>query len=200
MSQAIQLYLASTSPRRRELLQQLGLVFDTLSVDVNERIMENEPARDFASRMALEKARAGWQHVQRIQSLPVLGSDTVVVVDDVIFGKPRDRQHAVDMLTRLSDRCHQVITAVALVREADEDVRVNCSQVCFRALSMDEINAYWKTGEPQDKAGAYAIQGIAAQFIRHLQGSYSAVMGLSLYETAELLSGFDVQCLLSVEN
>jgi septum formation protein len=200
MSRAIQLYLASTSPRRRELLQQLGLVFDTLSVDVNEKMKENEHARDFVSRMALEKARAGWQCAQRMQSIPVLGSDTVVVVDEDIFGKPRDRQHAVDMLTRLSDRCHQVITAVALVHGQEEDVRVSNSQVCFRPLSMDEINAYWKTGEPQDKAGAYAIQGIAAQFICHLQGSYSAVMGLPLFETAELLSEFAVQYLLPTKN
>ena len=199
MSRALQLYLASTSPRRRELLQQMGLVFDTLHVDVDERIQENEPARDFVIRMALEKARAGWQHALRIQSLPVLGSDTAVVVDDEIFGKPRDRQHALDMLMRMSGRCHQVMTAVALVSESGEDVRVNCSQVCFRPLTMDEINAYWQTGEPQDKAGAYAIQGLAAQFIRHLHGSYSAVMGLPLYETAELLSEYGVQCLAPVE-
>jgi septum formation protein len=125
----------------------------------------------------------------------VLGSDTVVVVDDEIFGKPRDRGHALDMLTRMSSRCHQVMTAVAVVHEAEEDVRVNCSQVCFRPLSQDEINCYWESGEPQDKAGAYAIQGLAAQFIRYLQGSYSAVMGLPLYETAELLEEYGVQCL-----
>ncbi len=195
MSRAIQLYLASTSPRRRELLQQLGLVFDTLAVDVNETIMDNESANDFVVRMALQKATAGWQHIRREQPLPVLGSDTVVVVDDEIFGKPRDRAHAQDMLTRLSGRCHQVLTAVALKSVATEDVRVNSSQVCFRSLSMQEINAYWQTGEPQDKAGAYAIQGLAAQFIRHLQGSYSAVMGLPLYETAELLSETGVECL-----
>ncbi len=199
MSQKLQLYLASTSPRRRELLQQMGLVFTTLSIDIDEQKKEFESPRDFVSRMALEKARAGWQHRQRTESLPVLGSDTVVVVDEEIYGKPRDRQHAMDMLTRISGRCHQVITAVALVHESMQAVELNCSQVCFRALSEQEMHAYWQTGEPLDKAGAYAIQGLAAQFICDLRGSYSGVMGLPLYETVELLADFGVECLSVAE-
>ena len=188
MDREIQLYLASTSPRRRELLQQLGLAYGTLKVDVDETVQEHEAARDFVMRMALQKARTGWQHEQRTQPVPVLGSDTIDMVDDEIFGKPRDKQHAQEMLMRLSGRCHQVLTAVAVKLDASEDVRVNCTEVCFRNLAAEEINAYWQTGEPRDKAGAYAIQGLAAQFIHHLHGSFSAVMGLPLYETAELLS------------
>lgn len=186
--QNFQLYLASTSPRRQSLLKQVGYTFETLTIAIDEMSHEDEKADAFVSRMALEKARAGWQHTQRTSQVPVLGSDTVVVVDDKILGKPRDREHAISMLELLSGRCHQVLSAVAIKQEDDESVMVSVSEVCFRHISRTEIEAYWLTGEPEGKAGAYAIQGRAALFIRQLQGSYSSVMGLPLYETAELLT------------
>jgi len=192
MDPLIQLYLASTSPRRQALLQQVGYVFDTLAIDVDETPVVNEKAADFVSRMALEKARAGWRHAQRTDLLPVLGSDTVVVLDDDIFGKPQNREHAVSMLGQLSARCHQVLTAVALKQDTYETVRLNTSRVCFRQLTRTEIESYWQTGEPEGKAGAYAIQGRAALFIQYMEGSYSSVMGLPLCETGELLAEMGV--------
>ena len=188
MDQLIQFYLASTSPRRKDLLQQAGYVFDTLAIDVDETPLLNEKAADFVSRMALEKARAGWLQAQRTGVLPVLGADTVIVLDDDIFGKPENRSHALSMLEQLSARYHQVMTAVAIKLNEHEVVRLNTSRVCFRQLTRAEIESYWQTGEPEGKAGAYAIQGRAALFIRHMEGSYSSVMGLPLCETGELLA------------
>lgn len=182
-----QLYLASTSPRRQELLLQLGLEFDILAINIDESMQINEVPRDFVQRLALEKAGAGWNHPGRQQDLPVLGSDTIVVHDGEIFGKPRDSEHAQQMLARLSGNCHQVMTAVALKYAGQETVSVNISRVCFRSMTIEEIKAYCLTSEPEGKAGAYAVQGLAAQFIHHLEGSFSGVMGLPLYETAELL-------------
>ncbi len=178
------LLLASRSPRRVELLHQLGLEFEVLGVDVDETWENTEPAADHVLRLATTKAARGRE---LRPALPVLGADTAVVVDDQVFGKPRDRDHAIDMLSRLSGRGHEVYSAVALAAGAVHTA-LNITQVCFRPISQREIEDYWATGEPADKAGAYAIQGLAAAFIERIEGSYSGVMGLPLYETAGLLA------------
>lgn len=182
-----QLVLASTSPRRRELLAQLGVAFDVLPVSIDERPLAAEQAADHACRLALAKARAGAAQVGA--EVCVLGADTVVVVDGEIFGKPADAEAAAVMLRRLSGRTHEVLSAVARVYRGGHQVRLSESKVTLRALSAAEIAAYCASGEPLDKAGAYAIQGRAAAFVRHLEGSYSGVVGLPLFETAELLAG-----------
>jgi septum formation protein len=179
------LVLASTSPRRRELLGQLGVTFEVLSVDVDERPLPGELAADHVCRLALAKARVG---AAQSPGACVIGADTVVVVEDDILGKPRDAQDAIAMLRRLGGRTHSVLSGVACLHAGAHQVRLSESRVSFRTLSTDEIAAYCATGEPLDKAGAYAIQGRAAAFIRHLEGSYSGVMGLPLYETADLLT------------
>lgn len=182
----IDIYLASASPRRRELLQQLGVRFSVRVADVAEVIQEAESPAQFVQRLASDKARTVWEALPTAQRRPVLGADTVVVVDAHILGKPASREHARQMLEMLSGRSHQVLTGVALVSQ-QHSVCVNVSEVRFRDLRAVEIDAYWQTGEPVDKAGAYAIQGYAAAFIEHLSGSYSGVMGLPLYETSQLL-------------
>lgn len=179
------LYLASQSPRRRELLQQICVPFEPLTVDVDETVLANESPTDYVQRLALEKARAGVQ--QMSPHAWVLGADTSVVLEQQIFGKPSNAKDAMHMLQQLSGKTHQVMTAIALVSATQVLTRLNISAVQFRSLQMDEIERYIATGEPHDKAGAYAIQGLAAQFISHLSGSYSGVMGLPLYETAEIL-------------
>lgn len=190
-----QCYLASTSPRRRQLLQQLGVTFQVLPIEIHEVRQVQESAQEYVTRVALDKARAGWNSPQRIHACPVLGADTEVVMDDRVFGKPRDREHALEMLGSLSGHCHQVLSGVAIVQGEREKVVLNTSRVCFRPLTEAEIRAYWQTGEPVGKAGAYAIQGRAAMFISHLEGSFSGVMGLPLFETAELFSAFGVSML-----
>jgi septum formation protein len=181
-----QLYLASQSPRRRELLAQIGVAFEVLTVDVDETARAGEAAAAYVRRVALDKAHAGWQGLPGAHRRPVLGADTAVVCGPEILGKPRSRAQALDMLQRLSGRTHTVLSAVALV-DGRAEVRVQSSLVTFRTLRPDECAAYWETGEPVDKAGAYAIQGRAAIFISRIEGSYSGVMGLPLYETAALL-------------
>jgi septum formation protein len=184
-------YLASSSPRRRELLAQIGLGFRVLQVDIDETPRPGESPQAYVRRLALAKARAGRDAVERREVRPVLGADTSVIVDGVMLGKPRDRAHGIEMLLRLSGRSHEVLTAVALagMREA---VRLSTSRVTFRTLGRAECEAYWDTGEPRDKAGGYAIQGHAAAFVSRLEGSYSGVVGLPLYETAQLLKEFGI--------
>ena len=178
--------LASRSPRRRELLHQIGVDFDVIDVDVDEQRGPQESAEAFVARVALDKARAGRSALPAGSPMPVLGADTAVVIDDEVLGKPRDGADAARMLSLLSGRTHRVLTAVALVA-GRETVCVSTSNVTFRTLGDAECAAYWASGEPADKAGAYAIQGLAAVFISRLEGSYSGVMGLPLYETATLL-------------
>ncbi len=190
-----QLYLASQSPRRRELLMQIGLSIAVLNIQIPEIPQLNEAPMAFAKRMALTKAKTGWQSAQRKYDCPVLSADTIVVCDNRILGKPADREEGIAMLTQLSAKTHQVITAVAVVREEQVYCDYSVSQVTFRALQPAEIMQYWETGEPCDKAGAYAIQGLAATFIAHLEGSYSGVMGLPLYETAKLLNKLGIAVL-----
>lgn len=228
---APQIYLASASPRRAELLRQLGVDFQLLVQDVPERRLPGEAAEDFVRRLAMEKAQAAWRqllespqrggkspqrgdkspqrgnksHQRGNKSRPVLGADTVVVVDNEILGKPRDREHALAMLGSLSGRMHRVLTAVAVVARDDlgqDRLRLACSEskVWFRSLSQAEREAYWCSGEPQDKAGAYGIQGLGALFVQRLEGSYSGVMGLPLFETGELLREFGLEILRSEKN
>jgi len=194
MSAPFDIYLASASPRRQELLTQISVRFELLKVTVPEVPAEGEKPRDFVQRVALEKARAGKQLLAADDAHPVLGADTAVVVDDCILGKPANKDDAIAMLTSLSGRKHQVISAVALVAEY-EAIRTNISQVTFNSLSREQIHAYWNSGECQDKAGGYAIQGRAAMFINDLHGSYSGVMGLPLYETTALLNEFGINSL-----
>jgi len=186
-----QLYLASQSPRRAALLQQIGVNFEVLSVAVDETMLATETPEQFARRLAVEKARAGWQALSPGRQRPVLGADTIVITADTVMGKPADRQQAIAMLQTLSGITHEVVTAVALATD-HESVCSQRSRVTFRTLSRQECEAYWDSGEPRDKAGAYAIQGLAAMFITRLDGSYSGVMGLPLYETTELLNTFGI--------
>lgn len=195
------IYLASKSPRRQELLRQIGVEFDELRLreaagrrcDVRERPRPDEEALTYVRRIATAKAKAGWRRAQQrgLPSRPVLGADTEVVLDGRIFGKPATARAAAGMLEALSGRRHDVLTAVAVCRERRVEVVVSASVVTLRRLSVAEIERYVATSEPFDKAGGYAIQGRAAMFVRRLEGSYSGVMGLPLYETAHLLARFD---------
>lgn len=181
--------LASVSPRRQELLNQIGVPHVVVGAHIDEAVHAGESPHDYVQRMARSKAMEVWKEHS---SLPVLGADTTVVLDGATLGKPRDRSDALQMLARLSGRTHEVLTAVALTTLGGTGVRVSVSSVRFRSLSAEECAAYWDTGEPRDKAGAYAIQGRAAVFIESLQGSYSGVMGLPLFETVELLKAAGV--------
>lgn len=181
--------LGSASPRRRELLNQIGITHSARSANIDERPLPQEAPEIYVLRMALEKARAV---LNQGPALPVLGADTAVVVDGLILGKPADEMDGLAMLRRLSGRRHQVLTAVALVEPGREATRLSVSHVTFRSMSDEEMAAYWRTGEPADKAGGYGIQGYAAAFIEHLEGSFSAVMGLPLFETVDLLREFGI--------
>ena len=188
------IYLASQSPRRRELLDQIGVGYEVLLVEVDEQVKDNESAQDYVCRIALDKARAGWKLLAKDRRRPVLGADTAVVTGSGILGKPQDREHATRMLQQLSGRTHTVLTAVALVG-ATETVQLRTSYVTFRTVTTAECEAYWNSGEPVDKAGGYAIQGRAAIFISRIEGSYSGIMGLPLFETAELLQEAGIKVL-----
>jgi septum formation protein len=192
-SQPPALCLASMSPRRRELLQQIGVSHLVTAPHIEEAVLAREPAADYVVRMARTKALT--VHSQSV-GLPVLAADTVVVIDALILGKPAGAAEGVAMLERLSGRAHEVLTAVALATDDGLTFRLSASEVRFRQLSRAECIAYWDSGEPHDKAGAYAVQGRGAVFIEHLSGSYSGVMGLPLYETAELLRAAGVPCWL----
>lgn len=188
------LYLASGSPRRRELLAQIGVPFVTLGAAIDESALPAEPAHGYVERLALEKARAGLASLADNTDAVVLGADTAVVLDGQILGKPQTRSEALAMLAALSGREHQVLTAVALASRTRSAVQVVTSRVTFRPLRPGEAEAYWATGEPCDKAGSYGIQGLAAVFVSQLQGSYSAVVGLPLCETAQMLNEFAIPC------
>lgn len=186
------LYLASGSPRRRELLTQIGVPFIVINAPVDESPLPSESAPAYVERLARAKAAAGLARVDG--PAVVLGADTAVVLDGRILGKPEKREDALAMLADLSGREHQVLTAVAL----DDGQRVHSfcvtSKVRFRAISTDEAQRYWASGEPVDKAGGYAVQGLGAVFVTGLSGSYSAVVGLPLCETADLLGQFGIAC------
>ncbi|OOZ36401.1 Maf family protein [Solemya velesiana gill symbiont] len=179
------LFLAFISPRRRELLRQIGVDRTVVEVNVDETPLPRESPAEYVIRLALAKARAGHDNLGT-RSATVLAADTAVVLGDEIMGKPADKAMAATMLRKLSGRTHKVLTGVALVGRVEE-TRLSVNRVSFRNLEAQEIQAYWSSGEPRDKAGSYGIQGLGAMFISHLEGSFSGVMGLPLFETAELL-------------
>jgi septum formation protein len=197
-----ELILASQSPRRRELLTQLGYQFTCLAADIDESVRVDEAPQDYVERLAREKV----QHVLNLHSgskdlsknkFVVLGADTSVVLNNQILGKPETKADCLAMLSLLSNSQHQVYTSIAVGHIDKANLhkiisQVICTDVYFKALTPNEIERYWQTGEPQDKAGSYGIQGIGGQFVKHIQGSYSAVVGLPLYETANLLAEFDM--------
>jgi septum formation protein len=187
------LYLASKSPRRAQLLDQLGLRPRLLDVSVPEQRGAAEPASDYVCRVAGDKALAGLQSLAAEPGAVVLGADTEVVLDDHVFGKPTDAASAAAMLRRLSGRSHRVLSAVHCVADGRAEQRLQVSEVRFAELDEATIAAYVATGEPFGKAGGYAIQGCAAAFIEHLSGSYSGVMGLPLFETSRLLAAFGIR-------
>ncbi|MDH0731157.1 Maf-like protein [Pseudomonas sichuanensis] len=185
-----QLYLASGSPRRRELLTQIGVPFTVVSAPIDETPLPGEAPSAYVERLAQAKAVAGFAHTDG--NGVVLGADTTVVLDDEILGKPQDREDFLAMLGDLSKREHQVLTAVALTDGQRSISRCVSTTVRFRAISFEEALRYWASGEPLDKAGGYAIQGLGAVFVSGIEGSYSAVVGLPLSETAELLEQFAI--------
>jgi septum formation protein len=187
------IYLASASPRRRELLSQLGLEFEAIPSNLVEERRAGESPAEYVTRVARDKARyvAGLVKARGLPAHPVLGADTEVVLDGEIFGKPRDRDHGMEMLRRLGGRTHEVLSALCLIHDGREHAALSVSRVTFAPLTGAEIAQYWETGEPADKAGAYAIQGRAAAFIARLEGSYSGVMGLPLYELVGILRNIE---------
>jgi len=190
-------YLASGSPRRRELLTQIGVPFKVLTVSVDEALAPGEAPENYVTRLAKAKAACGWEASRAPRppepgpaasnTAPVLAADTTVILGGRILVKPADRTDGERMLLELSGHTHEVLTAVALAMPSGVESRLCRSEVTFRAITAAEARDYWETGEPQDKAGGYAIQGRAAIFVAGLRGSYSGVMGLPLYETAQLL-------------
>lgn len=185
------LYLASSSPRRKDLLKQIGVEFKILNIDVDESISFEETSVAYVERMAILKARTGKSKLS-LNGVVVLGADTSVIIDGEILGKPKDRCHGLSMLSLLSGRSHEVLTSLAMVRGDDVQIRTSSTQVMFRCIDSDERERYWETGEPVDKAGAYAIQGRGAAFVKSIKGSYSGVVGLPLLETVELLNHFKI--------
>lgn len=179
--------LASASPRRRELLDQIGVSYRVVAHGADERHLAGESPETYVRRMAHEKAIS-----VAADDAAVLGADTVVVCDDRILGKPRDREHALHMLGLLSGREHHVCSAVTVCRGGDCRSALSTSRVRFRQIGEEEREAYWRSGEPEGKAGGYAIQGLAAVFVRRIEGNYSGIMGLPLFETAQLLAGFGI--------
>lgn len=177
--------LASASPRRRELLQQIGVAFELVQAAIDETVLAAEDPVSYVQRLALAKAQAGMQAIAG--RLPVLGADTTVVVNQQILGKPADKAEFLAMMQQLSGRQHQVMTAVALVSTTQQLQVLSVTDVWFRPLTQTELIAYWDSGEPQDKAGGYGIQGQAARFVQRINGSYSGVVGLPLCETDQLL-------------
>jgi septum formation protein len=188
-----QLILASASARRRELLNQIGVRFETLPVDISEAWRAGELPQVYVQRIALEKARGGWDRSGR--DLPVLGADTIIELNGEVVGKPADRAQALAILEALSGREHRVYSGVAIIASVRCAQRASCTRVCFRNISLEERRAYWASGEPLGKAGGYAIQGKGAVFVKELHGSYSGVVGLPLFETAELLREFGIPML-----
>ena len=188
------LYLASGSPRRRELLTQIGVPSTVVNAAIDETPQGDESPAAYVERLARGKAAAGLATLAGTANTCVLGADTAVILDGRILGKPLDQADALAMLLALSDREHEVLTAIAVLDGQRCETRLVSSRVRFRKISTHEATTYWHSGEPQDKAGGYAIQGLAAVFIAGLNGSYSAVVGLPVCETAELLGHFGIPC------
>ena len=188
------IYLASKSPRRRELLAQIGVPHEVINADVVEVPRHHESPADYVQRLAREKAEAGLGSLKsrNLSIKPVLGADTIVVSSGDILEKPRDANHSAEMLRQLSGATHQVMTAVALVSNDKTSVKLSVTDVSFRELDEVEIAWYWMTGEPQDKAGGYGIQGLGAVFVREIRGSYTGVVGLPIEQTVALLKEFNL--------
>lgn len=182
---SLKITLASASPRRKELLSQIGVEFVVRSAPVDESILPGETPASYVSRLALSKAKAAAALLD--ETGPVLGADTSVVIDHHILGKPSSFNEFSDMMMRLSGRSHKVFTAIALITPQQQLTALSITEVWFRQLTEFDINTYWQSGEPMDKAGGYGIQGLAARFISRIDGSYSGVMGLPLFETDQLL-------------
>ncbi|MFZ9666927.1 MAG: Maf family protein [Steroidobacteraceae bacterium] len=195
MTRFASICLASASPRRGELLRQIGVSYVVQPADLDEAERAGESPAEYVERLARAKAEWVWQARQqaRLELLPVLGSDTTVTVDGLVLGKPQDEAALLSTFSRLSGREHEVLSAVALVTASGIQARLSRTRVRFRVITADEARSYWATGEPCDKAGGYAIQGYGAVFIESIAGSYSGVMGLPLAETAELLVAAGVQ-------
>jgi septum formation protein len=191
------IYLASRSPRRAELLQQIGLEFRILPSDIDESVLANELPEIYVKRLAHSKAEVGLAHMikMNLTRLPILAADTTVAVDGVILGKPEDDADAYAMLQNLSGRWHEVHTALAVAFDGKIEVALSTTRVELAQLEDSRVKAYIASGEPRDKAGAYGIQGLAGAFIKHIEGSYSGVMGLPIYETAQLLRNAGVYVL-----
>lgn len=191
-SMSMPLFLASTSPRRSELLRQIGLDFSVLTVDVDESLQDGELPAAYVARLARAKAAAG---LAQVSGGVVVAADTTVVLGDEVLGKPATEAEAVDMWLRLSGRTHQVLTGVAVGDARHVDAMVVSTRVHFRAITRAEMHAYWASGEPHDKAGGYGIQGRGAVFVDAIEGSYSNVVGLPLTETAAMLARFGIRVL-----
>ena len=187
-------YLASASPRRKELLAQIGVPCDIHPVDLDESAIAGESPQAYVRRLAIAKAAAGWDLITALGQppLPVIGSDTSVVFSGQTLGKPRNKADALNMLQALSGNQHTVMSAVAIQFEDRVECQLSCTEVFFKPLSLPLIERYWASGEPADKAGAYGIQGYGAAFVQRIDGSYSGVVGLPLAETISLLERFDV--------
>ncbi len=199
VSGAGELVLASQSPRRRQLLAQIGMDFTVMPAELDERPHPGETAEDHVRRLAAEKARVVFDSPTVEGGCLVMAADTVVVIDGDILGKPIERADGIAMLGRLSGRPHTVLTALHLIGPGGvERARLNCNEVGFRALVPGEAEAYWETGEPADKAGGYAIQGLGAIFIESIRGSYTGIMGLPLHDVSVLLSHYGIKLLLGV--
>ena len=187
------IHLASSSPRRHEILKAMGLSFTAAGVDVDETRYDGEPVADMVVRLAIAKVAAARDDVA--PSLPIIGADTAVAIGDQILGKPGSQDEALRMLAALSGRSHTVLTGVALDHAGVVRTATSLTEVRFREISPDEAQSYWQSGEPLDKAGAYAVQGIAGIFVEELSGSYSGVVGLPVFETAALLAAAGLEVL-----
>lgn len=179
------IHLASSSPRRHEILAAMGVRFTAAGVDIDETRYDDEPVADMVLRLAVAKAGAARLTLDHL--LPVIGADTAVAVDNLVLGKPESEDEAAQMLACLSGRGHKVLTGVALDYSGEVTTALSVTEVRFREISPDEAHAYWQSGEPHDKAGAYAVQGMGGIFVEYISGSYSGVVGLPVFETAELL-------------
>lgn len=194
----IDLILASASPRRAELLSQIGIKYKVQAVDIDESSLPNETPEVLVQRLALEKSCAVNASKNSVKNsllnkqIPILGSDTLGIINGELLVKPENFEHAYSMLSTMSGCWHEILTAVAITHQGETQLKLNLNRVLFRKISDKEIQAYWKTGEPQDKAGAYAIQGLAASFVERIEGSYSGIMGLPLFETSQLLRQFGI--------
>jgi len=186
-----EIILASASPRRAELLDQIGVNYSVKIADIDESSLANETPEALVQRLAIEKSQA--LSADQANGLAVLGADTLGVINGELLIKPRDFEHAHQMLSSMSGKWHEILSAVALSYKNKTEYRLNRNRVLFRNISTTEIEDYWQTGEPQDKAGAYAVQGLAAAFIQRIEGSYSGIMGLPLFETSELLDRITIE-------